>query len=54
MPRTFTPRSAGVVMTYAATTKVSAEKTKAEIEALVMKRRADNFASFSSRDAAVS
>lgn len=39
-------------MTYAVDTKVSVEKTKAVIDALVMKRGADNFASFSSRDAA--
>lgn len=39
-------------MTYAAATKVSVEKTKAEVEGLVMKRGADNFVNSPCRDKA--
>lgn len=36
-------------MAYAEQTKISTERTKAEIESLVMRNGADNFAAFSSR-----
>lgn len=40
-------------MTYAASTSVSVEKTAAEIEKLIMRYKADNFARFSGRNEAM-